>query len=86
MTMERVREICVRSLFKVVWLATDRASRVGVGAFKKAMEMQGVELGLQGVKDEDDIMDDVDALDETECIITTMIYKVGPFLRSIFQS
>jgi hypothetical protein len=81
MTMERVREICVRSLFKVVWQATDRASRVSVGAFKKAMEMQGVELGLQGVKDEDASMEgaeDVDALDETECIITTMIYKVSP--------
>lgn len=79
--MERVREICVRSLFKVVWQATDRASRVSVGAFRKAMEMQGVELGLQGVKDEDasmEGMDDVDALDETECIITTMIYKVSP--------
>lgn len=75
--MERVREICVRSLFKVVWQATDRASRVGVGAFKMAMEMQGVELGLQGVKDEDAGMDGVDALDETECIITTMIYKVS---------
>ena len=86
MTMERVREICVRSLFKVVWLASDRASRVGVVAFKKAMEMQGVELGLQGVKDEDVSMGDVDALDETECIITTMIYKVSLLSESLVES
>ena len=86
MTMERVREICVRSLFKVVWLASDRASRVGVVAFKKAMEMQGVELGLQGVKDEDVSMGDVDALDETECIITTMIYKVSLLSESVVES
>ena len=81
--MERVREICVRSLFKVVWLASDRASRVGVGAFIKAMKMQGVELGLQGVKDEDVSMGEMDALDETECIITTMIYKVSPLPKSM---
>jgi hypothetical protein len=78
MTMERVREVCVRTLFKVVWEVSGRASRIPVEAFKKAMEMQGVELGLQGVKEEEDVsMEDVDALDETECIITAMIYKVS---------
>jgi hypothetical protein len=82
MTMERVREVCVRTLFKVVWEVSGRASRIPVAAFKKAMEMQGVELGLRGVKDDGDVsMEDVDALDETECIITAMIYKVSPRVR-----
>lgn len=84
--MERVREVCVRTLFKVVWEVSGRASRIPVGAFKKAMEMQGVELGLQSVKDDGDVsMEDVDALDETECIITAMIYKVSPGARFGYQ-
>ncbi|KAI5455220.1 COP9 signalosome (CSN) subunit [Naganishia albida] len=76
MTMERVREVCVRTLFKVVWEVSGRTSRIPVPAFKKAMEMQGVELGLQGAQEGEDVsMEEVDALDETECIITAMIYK-----------
>ncbi|KAJ9107587.1 hypothetical protein QFC21_001046 [Naganishia friedmannii] len=71
MMMERVREVCVRTLFRIVWDASDRASRVPVAAFKKAMEMQGVELGVPRVEGQEGSEDDdveVDALDETEAI------------------
>jgi hypothetical protein len=87
MTMERVREVCVRTLFRIVWDACDRASRVPVAAFKKAMEMQGVELGVQRLDGQEGTDDgiEVDALDETECIITTMIYKASPFPPSAWS-
>ncbi|KAJ9104354.1 hypothetical protein QFC19_003996 [Naganishia cerealis] len=79
MTMERVREVCVRTLFRTVWHACDRVSRVPVQAFKRAMELQGVDLGIKGIDTNAPTAgaDDVDALDETECIITTMIYKAS---------
>ncbi|KAJ3024292.1 COP9 signalosome (CSN) subunit [Thoreauomyces humboldtii] len=41
LTVERAREVCVRMLFKKVWLLHDRGSRIAVGRFAKALELAG---------------------------------------------
>jgi hypothetical protein len=61
MTVEKAREVCLRGLYRIVWLASDRSTRIPVEAFRKAMRLQGVDCETE----------------EVECMVANMIYKVG---------
>ncbi|KAL7417868.1 hypothetical protein BDY24DRAFT_411003 [Mrakia frigida] len=57
--LERGREVVVRGVFKDVWLALGKVSRVPIGSFKAGLALAGV---------------DVEA-EEVECMVANMIYK-----------
>lgn len=59
LAVERAREICLRTLFRRAWVATDRNSRVPLSTFREALELQRVHCDA----------------DEVECMVATMIFR-----------
>lgn len=59
LAVERAREICLRTLFRRAWEASDRNSRIPISTFRKALELQRVEVDN----------------DEVECMVANMIYR-----------
>ncbi|KAH8834378.1 hypothetical protein DL96DRAFT_1580361 [Flagelloscypha sp. PMI_526] len=60
--MERAREVCLRGLFRKVWKVSPTPTRIPISSFQTALRLSGTKNN------------DID-LEETECLVATMIYK-----------
>ncbi|KIJ69749.1 hypothetical protein HYDPIDRAFT_142294 [Hydnomerulius pinastri MD-312] len=58
-TLEKARELCIRGLFRRVWVATDRSTRIPVSMFHCSLRISGNDVSV----------------DEAECFVANMIYK-----------
>ncbi|KAK0206869.1 hypothetical protein DFS33DRAFT_1373036 [Desarmillaria ectypa] len=58
-TLEKARELCLRGLFRRVWVASQKGSRVPISMFHSSLKISGI---------------DVDE-EEAECLAANMIYK-----------
>ncbi|KAG5337037.1 hypothetical protein C0989_011061 [Termitomyces sp. Mn162] len=59
LTLEKARELCVRGLFRRVWVATEKSTRIPVSMFRSSLTVSGIEASQ----------------DEAECLVANMIYK-----------
>ncbi|CAL1700282.1 unnamed protein product [Somion occarium] len=59
LTMERARELCIRGLFRRVWTASDKATRIPVSMFHTALHIAGLDVSIE----------------EAECMVANMIYR-----------
>ncbi|KAJ3184899.1 COP9 signalosome (CSN) subunit [Gaertneriomyces sp. JEL0708] len=50
LTVERTRSLAVRMLFKRVWLANERSSRVPMSQFQRALHLSGTDESLEAVQ------------------------------------
>lgn len=64
LTLERARDLCVRSLFRKIWIAGGKTSRIPIVKFQLGMNMGAKEGSLSWVDEE-----------EAECFVANMIYK-----------
>ncbi|KAH9943186.1 COP9 signalosome complex subunit 12 [Epithele typhae] len=60
LTLEKARELCIRGLFRRVWIAADKSARIPVSMFHVALTVSG-----SGEM----------AMEEAECMVANMIYK-----------
>ncbi|KAJ4472841.1 hypothetical protein C8J55DRAFT_519790 [Lentinula edodes] len=59
LTVERARELCLRGLFRRVWVASDKNSRIPVSVFHCSLRISGMDVDQE----------------EAECLVANMIYK-----------
>ncbi|OCH94282.1 hypothetical protein OBBRIDRAFT_850183 [Obba rivulosa] len=59
LTLERARELCIRGLFRKVWVASQRGTRIPISLFHAALHIAGMEVSQE----------------EAECLVANMIYK-----------
>jgi len=59
LTVERARELCLRGLFRRVWVASDKASRIPIAMFHCSLRISGMDVEQE----------------EAECLVANMIYK-----------
>jgi len=59
LTLEKAREICIRGLFRRVWLASEKGTRIPVSMFHAALQIAGQDVPSE----------------EAECLVANMIYK-----------
>ncbi|KAJ8698622.1 COP9 signalosome (CSN) subunit [Pleurotus ostreatus] len=59
LTIERARELCIRGLFRRVWVAADKGSRIPISMFHASLRISGVDVPQV----------------EAECYVSNMIYK-----------
>ncbi|KAG6850189.1 hypothetical protein H0H93_016617 [Arthromyces matolae] len=59
LTLEKARELCVRGLFRRVWVATEKSTRIPVSMFTSSLNISGIESSSE----------------EAECLVANMIYK-----------
>ncbi|TRM67840.1 hypothetical protein BD626DRAFT_545149 [Schizophyllum amplum] len=59
LTVERSRELCMRSLFRKAWVAADRTTRMPISMFHAALRISGSDVPVE----------------EAECFVANMIYK-----------
>ncbi|KAG8955524.1 COP9 signalosome (CSN) subunit [Tulasnella sp. 419] len=59
LTVERCREVCLRGLFKKVWIVLEKPSRMEIKLFHRGLEVSGVDMPME----------------EVECMLANMIYK-----------
>ncbi|KIK64846.1 hypothetical protein GYMLUDRAFT_160775 [Collybiopsis luxurians FD-317 M1] len=59
LTMERARELCLRGLFRRVWVACDKGSRIPISMFHCSLRISGIDLDQE----------------EAECLVANQIYK-----------
>ncbi|TFK94260.1 COP9 signalosome complex subunit 12 [Polyporus arcularius HHB13444] len=59
LTLDRARELCIRGLFRRVWIAAEKSTRVPVSMFHAALS-----IAIEDVPEE-----------EAECLVANMIYK-----------
>lgn len=64
LTLERARDLCIRSLFRKIWLISEKNTRITVRKF-----MFGLNMGV--LPNSVDCVDE----DEAECFMANMIYK-----------
>ncbi|KAF8632316.1 hypothetical protein AX15_001939 [Amanita polypyramis BW_CC] len=57
--VEKTRELCMRGLFRRVWVATEKSSRIPISMFHSSLRISGIDLSQQ----------------EAECFVAIMIYK-----------
>ncbi|KZW04149.1 COP9 signalosome complex subunit 12 [Exidia glandulosa HHB12029] len=60
LTIEKARDVCLRGLFRRVWSASERSTRIPISSFHAALRISGQE--------------DV-PVEEAECLLANMIYK-----------
>ncbi|KAJ7646844.1 hypothetical protein FB45DRAFT_1099023 [Roridomyces roridus] len=60
LTLEKGRELCMRGLFRRVWLAADKGTRIPISMFHAALLISG--------------MKDIE-VEEAECLVANMVYK-----------
>ncbi|KAH7887316.1 hypothetical protein F5I97DRAFT_1859517 [Phlebopus sp. FC_14] len=58
-TIEKARELCLRGLFRRVWLAADQSTRIPVSMFHCSLRISGSDVSM----------------DEAECFVANMIYR-----------
>jgi len=59
LTLERARELCIRGLFRRVWVASQRGTRIPISLFHASLNIAGMEVSQE----------------EAECLVANMIYK-----------
>ncbi|KAJ3533384.1 hypothetical protein NM688_g7288 [Phlebia brevispora] len=59
LTLERGRELCLRCLFRRVWVVSDKSTRIPVSLFHSALRIAGMDVPS----------------DEAECLVANMIYR-----------
>ncbi|KZT71567.1 hypothetical protein DAEQUDRAFT_809881 [Daedalea quercina L-15889] len=59
LTLEKARELCVRGLFRKVWIASSRGTRIPVAMFHSSLQIAGMDVSLE----------------EAECFVANQIYK-----------
>jgi len=59
MVFQKAREVCMRGLFRKIWLALDKGTRIPVQLFHAGLRMAGQDIPVQ----------------EAECLIAIMIYR-----------
>ncbi|KAI0722381.1 COP9 signalosome complex subunit 12 [Cerioporus squamosus] len=59
LTLDRARELCIRGLFRRVWIAAEKSTRVPVSMFHAALSIAVEDM----------------APEEAECLVANMIYK-----------
>lgn len=65
LTLERARDLCVRSLFRRIWLLEGKPTRMPISKFQTGMNLGLVEQDADGWIDDE----------EAECFVANMIYK-----------
>ncbi|KAI9569279.1 hypothetical protein HD554DRAFT_599157 [Boletus coccyginus] len=58
-TIEKARELCIRGLFRRVWVTCDKSTRIPVSMFHCSLRISGNDVST----------------DEAECFVANMIYK-----------
>ncbi|KAH9002215.1 hypothetical protein EDB86DRAFT_3124088 [Lactarius hatsudake] len=59
LTLEKAREICIRGLFRRVWVVSEKTNRISVAMFHSSLRVSGMEVSSE----------------EAECLVANMIYK-----------
>ncbi|KAJ3719349.1 hypothetical protein C8R42DRAFT_697145 [Lentinula raphanica] len=59
LTVERARELCMRGLFRRVWLVSDKNTRIPISMFHCSLRLSGMDVDQE----------------EAECLVANMIYK-----------
>ncbi|KAF9450179.1 hypothetical protein P691DRAFT_726604 [Macrolepiota fuliginosa MF-IS2] len=59
LTLEKARELCMRSLFRRAWIATDKGTRIPISMFYVSLKISGIDTTQE----------------EAECFVANMIYK-----------
>lgn len=59
LTLERARELCIRGLFRRVWVASQKGTRIPVALFHSALQIAGSDVSQE----------------EAECLVANMVYK-----------
>ncbi|KAK7033557.1 COP9 signalosome (CSN) subunit [Paramarasmius palmivorus] len=59
LTVEKAREVCLRGLFRKVWIASDKSSRVPISMFHASLQISGLDIEVE----------------EAECLVANQIYK-----------
>lgn len=58
-TIEKARELCIRGLFRRVWVATEKSTRIPVSMFHCSLQLLGNDVSVE----------------EAECFVANMIFK-----------
>ncbi|KAI0650449.1 hypothetical protein C8Q79DRAFT_943751 [Trametes meyenii] len=59
LTLEKARELCIRGLFRRVWIAAEKSTRIPVSMFHAALQMADEETSSE----------------EAECLVANMVFK-----------
>ncbi|KAF9057815.1 hypothetical protein BJ165DRAFT_1398019 [Panaeolus papilionaceus] len=59
LSLEKARELCVRCLFRRVWVASEKATRITIALFHAGLTVAGDNVSVE----------------EAECLVANMIYK-----------
>ncbi|KAF8165689.1 hypothetical protein B0H34DRAFT_690045 [Crassisporium funariophilum] len=59
LSLEKARELCLRGLFRRVWVATGKGNRIPISMFHTALTISGIKVPEE----------------EAECLLANMIYK-----------
>ncbi|TFK71997.1 hypothetical protein BDN72DRAFT_836762 [Pluteus cervinus] len=59
LTLEKARELCLRGLFRKVWVAAEKSTRMPLSLFHSSLQISGVDVPQE----------------EAECLVANMIYK-----------
>ncbi|KAH9965830.1 PCI domain-containing protein [Russula dissimulans] len=59
LTLEKAREICIRGLFRRVWVVSEKSNRIPVAMFHSSLRISGMDVSSE----------------EAECLVANMIYK-----------
>ncbi|EPQ59050.1 hypothetical protein GLOTRDRAFT_34717 [Gloeophyllum trabeum ATCC 11539] len=59
LNLEKARELCIRGLFRRVWVVSQKGSRIPVSMFHSSLRLSGIEVPQE----------------EAECLVANMIYK-----------
>ncbi|KAF8897869.1 hypothetical protein BD779DRAFT_1714127 [Infundibulicybe gibba] len=59
LTLEKARELCLRGLFRRVWVASQKATRIPISLFHSSLQISGIDVSQE----------------EAECFVANMIYK-----------
>jgi hypothetical protein len=87
LALERAREVVLRGVFKKVWVAGGRESRVKIESFKAGLrigsssggkvkdEGEGDDAAMKGGDEGGSSVEEINS-EEVECLVANMIYKV----------
>ncbi|KAI0698573.1 hypothetical protein BC835DRAFT_1464354 [Cytidiella melzeri] len=59
LTVERARELCIRGLFRRVWVVSEKSTRIPISLFHSALQVAGQDVPVE----------------EAECFVANMIYR-----------
>jgi len=59
LAVEKARELCIRGLFRRVWIASQKVNRIPISMFHAALNMSGMDMPPE----------------EAECLVANQIYR-----------